>query len=52
VSKAALHPTFYRPSWQLEKRLEHLKKLRDVYREKLMAIESEIAELKALLGGD
>ena len=46
----ALHPTISsKPIWMIERRLEHLKKIREVYIQKLRAIEAEITELEALL---
>jgi hypothetical protein len=47
---AITYPTFFsKPNYQLERRLERLRALRDIYRERLLAIEAEIQELEALL---
>jgi len=46
-------PSFYScPPWQLERRVERLRKLRALYEERLAAIEAELKELEALLKGE
>ena len=50
VVETALHPHFFnKPTFVLERRLEHLRKLKEVYEMKLREIEIEINEIEALL---
>ena len=50
MSESTLHPSlFSRPVYQLERRVQRLRKLKALYEHKLLIIEAELRELEDLL---
>jgi len=48
MSEAILVPSLYRPTYQLERRIQRLRALKTMYEHKLAVIEAELQELEAL----
>lgn len=50
MNESTFCPSFAsKPQWMLERRLERLQRLRELYRQRLIEIEAEITELRVLL---